>query len=89
MHYVVCILALKIRFNCGTNPGWSRSPRSGVEIFSGRQNHLLIITNCSCNRIIILTSSLVNCRRRIPSVVDATPRVASMATSVASRVCGA
>jgi len=28
------------------------------------------------------------CRRRIPGVVDATPGVASMATSIASRVCG-
>ena len=28
------------------------------------------------------------CRRRILGVMDATPRVASMATSMASRVCG-
>jgi len=28
------------------------------------------------------------CKRRIPGVVDATPRVASMAASMASRVCG-
>jgi len=28
------------------------------------------------------------CRRRIPGVMDTTPRVASMAASMASRVCG-
>ena len=28
------------------------------------------------------------CRRRIPGVMDSTPRVASMAASMASRVCG-
>jgi len=28
------------------------------------------------------------CRRTIPGVVDTTPRVASMAASMASRVCG-
>ena len=28
------------------------------------------------------------CRRMIPGIVDATPRVARMAASIASRVCG-